>query len=58
MVHSSVLLIPTDTAGNSKLFAAGYYDDVIEPDGDALRIIERVVHLETRELGPGVYVPI
>ena len=27
MVHSRVLLIHTDTAGDTKLFAAGSYDD-------------------------------
>lgn len=56
--HSSILLVHTDPEGNSKLFAAGHYNDVIELDGDAPRLIERVVYLETRELGPGMHVPI
>lgn len=57
-VHSSVLLIHTDPEGNSKLFAAGQYDDVIDLSGDAPRLAERVVRLETRELGPGMHIPV
>ncbi|AQV94089.1 hypothetical protein BJN34_09330 [Cupriavidus necator] len=56
--HSSVLLIHTDPEGNSKLFAAGQYFDVIDLSGDAPRLVERVVHLETRELGPGMHIPV
>lgn len=52
MVHSRVLLIHTDTAGDTKLFAAGRYDD--ELDGDVLRIIERVIYPEIQEPGPAV----
>ena len=48
--HSSVLLVHTDPEGNSRLFAAGQYEDVIETAGDTPRLLERVVRLETREL--------
>jgi methanesulfonate monooxygenase small subunit len=56
--HSSVLLVHTDPEGNSKLFAAGQYEDVIETAGETPRFLERVVRLETRDLGPGVHVPV
>lgn len=56
--HSSVLLIHTDPDGVSKLFAAGQYFDVIEVSGEAPRLVERVVQLETRELGPGMHIPV
>ncbi|WP_077562455.1 aromatic-ring-hydroxylating dioxygenase subunit beta [Polaromonas sp. C04] len=56
--HSSFLLIHTDPEGNSKLFAAGQYFDVIDVSGDAPRLVERVVQLETRELGPGMHIPV
>ncbi len=56
--HSSVLLIHTDTEGNSKLFAAGQYEDVIDLSGDTPRLAERVVRLETRDLGPGMHIPV
>lgn len=56
--HSSVLLVHTDPEGNSKLFAAGQYEDVIETTGEQPRLVERVVRLETRDLGPGMHVPV
>lgn len=56
--HSSVLLIHTDPEGNSKLFAAAQYFDVIDVSGEAPRLVERVVQLETRELGPGMHIPV
>lgn len=56
--HSSVLLVHTDSDGTSRLFAAGQYEDLIETDGDAPRLLERVVRLETRDLGPGLHVPV
>lgn len=57
-VHSSILLVHTDLEGHSKLFAAGQYEDVIDLSGDAPMLLERVVRLETRELGPGMHIPI
>ncbi|WP_332816024.1 hydroxylase [Ramlibacter sp.] len=56
--HSSVLLVYTDLEGSSRLFAAGHYEDVIETSGDSPRLLERVVRLETRDLGPGLHVPV
>lgn len=56
--HSSVLLIHTDPEGNSKLFAAGQYEDVIDLSGDTPRLAARVVRLDTRELGPGMHIPV
>lgn len=56
--HSSVLLVHTDPEGSSVLFAAGHYEDVIETSGAAPRLLERVVRLETRNLGPGLHVPV
>lgn len=56
--YSSVLLFHTDLDGNSKLFAVGQYEDLIETAGETPRFLERVVRLETRNLGPGVHVPI
>jgi methanesulfonate monooxygenase small subunit len=56
--HSSVLLVHTDPDGVSKLFAAGQYEDVIDTSGDKPLLVERVVRLETRELGPGMHVPV
>lgn len=57
-VHSSVLLIHTDPDGCSKLFASGQYFDVIDLGGDAPRLVERVVRLETRDIGPGMHIPV
>lgn len=56
--QSSVLLVHTDPDGTSRLFAAGQYEDVIDTGGDAPRLVERTVRLETRDLGPGVHVPV
>lgn len=55
---SSVLLVHTDLEGNSKLFAAGQYEDVIDLSGDAPLFSERVVRLETRNLGQGMHIPV
>lgn len=57
-VHSSVLLIYTDPDGSSRLFAAGHYEDVIDTSGQVPRLLERVVRLETRDLSPGMHVPV
>lgn len=56
--QSSVLLVYTDPDGNSKLFAAGQYEDLIETAGELPRLLERVVRLETRDLGPGLHIPV
>lgn len=56
--HSSVLVVHTALDGSSKLFAAGQYEDIIDVSGDSPHFIERVVRLETRELGPGMHIPV
>lgn len=56
--HSSILLIHTDPEGSSKLFAAGQYEDVIDLSGDTPLLAERVVRLDTRDLGQGVHIPV
>lgn len=57
-VHSSVLLIHTDPEGKSVLFAAGHYEDLIDTSGASPRLGQRVVNLETRELGAGMHIPV
>lgn len=55
---TSLMLTYTDLDGGSRLMAVGRYHDVIkEHDGDLL-ITEREVRLETRDLGPGLQVPL
>lgn len=55
---TSLTLGYTDPDGVSKLFAVGrYLDEIIDPDG-AAKIVRREVRLETRDLSPGVHVPI
>ena len=56
--NSSVLLVHTDIEGRSKLFAAGQYDDIIEAEGETPCFLERTVRLETRDLGPGMHIPV
>jgi methanesulfonate monooxygenase subunit beta len=56
--HSSILLVHTEPDGTSKLFAAGQYEDVIDLSGDTPRLHQRVVRLETRDLGPGMHIPV
>lgn len=56
--HSSLLLVYTDPEGGSRLFAAGQYEDLVDTRGAAPRLMERVVRLETRDLGPGMHVPV
>lgn len=57
-VVSSLQLVYTNPDGESRLFAAGrYVDDIEERDG-AMKLIRREVRLQTRDLGPGVHVPI
>lgn len=57
-VLSSILLIHTDLEGTSKLFAAGQYEDLIDLSGDAPLLVERVVRLDTRNLGQGMHIPV
>jgi methanesulfonate monooxygenase small subunit len=57
-VLSSVMVVHTDQDGISKLFAVGQYNDVIDVSGEEPQLIERVVRLDTRDLGPGMHVPV
>jgi methanesulfonate monooxygenase small subunit len=57
-VVSSVMLIHTDQAGVSKLFAAGQYEDTVSLLGDTPRLHKRVVRLDTRDLSPGIHIPV
>lgn len=57
-VLSSVLLIHTDQNGASKLFAAGQYEDTVDTGGEKPLLKKRVVRLDTRDLSPGIHVPI
>jgi methanesulfonate monooxygenase small subunit len=56
-VITSLLVVHTDIDGNSKIFAAGRYYDVIEETADGPRLHEREVRLDTRQFGPGAHVP-
>lgn len=57
-VLSSLLLVHTDDHGVSRLFAAGQYHDVVATARSEPRLVEREVRLETRDLGPGMHVPV
>jgi methanesulfonate monooxygenase small subunit len=56
--HSSVLVVFTDQLGSSRLFLAGQYEDVFDTTGEAPRLIERVVRLDSRDVGPGMHIPV
>ncbi|MCC5810118.1 MAG: nuclear transport factor 2 family protein [Ectothiorhodospiraceae bacterium] len=55
---TSFLLIYTDLDGQSRVFAAGRYNDEIVEHDQKLLISKREVHLDTRDLAPGIHVPI
>jgi methanesulfonate monooxygenase small subunit len=57
-VRSQVMVMHTDQYGTTKLFAIGSYSDKITRQQDQLRLLERKVHLHTRNLGPGIHVPV
>lgn len=57
-VSSSVMLIHTDQNGVSKLFAAAQYEDIVDISGEAPLLKKRVVRLDTRDLTPGIHIPI
>jgi methanesulfonate monooxygenase small subunit len=58
IVKSSVIVTHTPLDGTSHLYAAGRYTDRITCDKEIPRISDRVVHLQTRDLGPGPHLPI
>lgn len=57
-VVSSVLLVFTDESGVSRLFAAGAYNDTVIDGPDGPRLARREVVLDTRDLSPGMHVPV
>lgn len=54
---SPVQILYTDLAGASRLFAVGEYQDTIVIQGGVPKLKERVVRLQTRDLGPGSHLP-
>ena len=57
-VSTSILVIHTDLEGNSSIFAAGKYQDLLAETSEGLRFQEREVRLDTRQFGPGSHVPL
>jgi methanesulfonate monooxygenase small subunit len=57
-VLTTVLVAHTDLEGISRIFATGRYRDLIEVSGDAPRLLEREVRVDTRQFGPGSHVPL
>lgn len=57
-VTSSFVVVYTNPDGESKLFAVGRYHDQLAMIDNDLRLASREVRLETRDLGPGMHVPI
>jgi len=57
-VHTSLMLIHTNPDGVSSLFAAGHYIDVIRSEEGVHSLRERNVVLDTRDLSPGIHIPI
>ncbi len=55
---SSFLITHTELDGRSRLFVVGHYHDRIDVSGAAPLLVERRAHLETRDLGIGLHVPI
>lgn len=57
-IVTRVMLHYTDPDGSTRLMAVGSYEDeVLEKDGRPL-LTHRHVKLDTRDLGPGIHVPI
>lgn len=55
---SKFMLSHTSPCGKTKLFAVGRYEDRLRLDGSEYRLLERKVILETRDLSPGIHIPI
>ena len=56
-VTSALTLYFTTDRGETKVFAIGRYNDVVDTSGDAPRLKAREVRLETRSLGAGSQIP-
>lgn len=57
-VVSRLLLTHTDAEGKSSVRAVGKYRDVLSTVEGDLKLVSREVNLDTRELGPGLHIPI
>lgn len=57
-VDTSVAVFLTDTHGDSRLWAVGRYIDRVEKHRGSWLLAQRVVRLETRNLGIGSHLPI
>jgi methanesulfonate monooxygenase subunit beta len=58
-VVSRLMMVHTTEEGRSSLFLSGLYDDTVSLAGrDGLCLSAREVRLDTRDLGPGVHIPI
>jgi 3-phenylpropionate/cinnamic acid dioxygenase small subunit len=57
-VDTSVAVFMTDTHGDSRLWAVGRYLDRVERHGGSWLLAQRVVRLETRNLGIGSHLPV
>jgi methanesulfonate monooxygenase small subunit len=55
---SSFQITHTEHDGRSRLFVVGRYHDRIDVSDPAPLLLERRAHLETRDLGIGLHVPI
>lgn len=57
-VLTSLMLTYTGLDGSSNLMAVGHYEDKVTEEDNQLKIDRRTVRLETRDLGPGIQVPL
>jgi methanesulfonate monooxygenase small subunit len=57
-VSTSLMLIHTNLEGVSKLFAAAQYEDLVDTSGATPLLKKRLVRLDTRDLSPGIHVPV
>jgi methanesulfonate monooxygenase small subunit len=55
--HERVDVYFTNDRGDTKVFAIGRYNDVVDTTGAAPRLKSREVRLETRSLGAGSQIP-
>ena len=56
-VTSALTIYFTNDRGDTKVFAIGRYNDVVDTTGAAPRLKSREVRLETRSLGTGSQIP-
>jgi 3-phenylpropionate/cinnamic acid dioxygenase small subunit len=56
-VTSALTIYFTNDRGDTKVFAVGRYNDVVDTSGATPRLKAREVRLETRSLGTGSQIP-